>query len=89
MDKKYLPKNEYLNIFEKCNVFIAPRKKEGIGITIVEAISKGMFVVGYNDSTIVIPIPSFFLGAINTLHFSNKLKYSLFGKNFLSIKLIL
>jgi len=51
MDKKYLPKNEYLNIFEKCNVFIAPRKKEGIGITIVEAISKGMFVVGYNDST--------------------------------------
>jgi glycosyltransferase involved in cell wall biosynthesis len=51
MDKKYLPKNEYLNIFEKCNVFIAPRKKEGIGITIVEAISRGMFVVGYNDST--------------------------------------
>ena len=33
MDKKYLPKNEYLNIFEKCNVFIAPRKKEGIGIS--------------------------------------------------------
>jgi glycosyltransferase involved in cell wall biosynthesis len=51
MDKKYLPKNEYLNIFEKCNVFIAPRKKEGIGVTIVEAISKGMYVVGYNDST--------------------------------------
>jgi len=46
-----LPKSEYLSLFEKCNVFIAPRKKEGIGITIVEAISKGMFVVGYNDST--------------------------------------
>ena len=51
MDKKYIPKNEYLEIFERCNVFIAPRKKEGIGITIVEAISRGMFVVGYNDST--------------------------------------
>jgi len=51
LDKKYLPKNEYLSIFEKCNVFIAPRKKEGIGITIVEALSRGMFVVGYNDST--------------------------------------
>ena len=38
-------------MLETCNVFIAPRKKEGIGITIVEAISKGMFVVGYNDST--------------------------------------
>ena len=51
IDKKFLPKNEYLSIFEKCNVFIAPRKKEGIGITIVDAISKGMFIVGYNDST--------------------------------------
>ncbi len=51
IDKKFLPKSEYLSLFEKCNVFIAPRKKEGIGMTIVEAISKGMFVVGYNDST--------------------------------------
>ena len=34
-----------------CNVFIAPRKKEGIGLIIIEAISKGMFIVGYNDST--------------------------------------
>ena len=51
IDKKFLPKSEYLSLFEKCNVFIAPRKKEGIGITIVEAISKGMFIVGYNDST--------------------------------------
>ena len=51
IDKKFLPKSEYLSLFEKCNVFIAPRKKEGIGITIVEAISNGMFVVGYNDST--------------------------------------
>ena len=51
IDKKFLPKSEYLSLFEKCNVFFAPRKKEGIGITIVEAISKGMFVVGYNDST--------------------------------------
>jgi glycosyltransferase involved in cell wall biosynthesis len=51
IDKKFLPKSVYLSLFEKCNVFIAPRKKEGIGITIVEAISKGMFIVGYNDST--------------------------------------
>ena len=51
IDQKFLKKSEYLSLFEKCNVFIAPRKKEGIGITIVEAVSKGMFVVGYNDST--------------------------------------
>jgi hypothetical protein len=51
INKKFLPKNEYLKIFEKCNVFIAPRKKEGIGLTVVEAISKGMFIVGYDDAT--------------------------------------
>jgi len=51
VNKKFLPKKDYLDIFEKCNVFMAPRKKEGIGMTIVEAISKGMFIVGYNDST--------------------------------------
>lgn len=51
IDKNFLPKSEYLNLFKRCNVFIAPRKKEGIGITIVEAIAKGMFIVGYNDST--------------------------------------
>jgi len=51
VNKKFLPKNEYLEIFEKCNVFIAPRKKEGIGLTVVEAISKGMFIVGYDDAT--------------------------------------
>ena len=51
VNKKFLPKNEYLEIFGKCNVFIAPRKKEGIGLTIVEAISKAMFIVGYDDAT--------------------------------------
>ena len=52
IDKQFLPKEEYLALIEKCNVFIAPRKKEGIGLTIVEAISKGMYIVGYNDSTV-------------------------------------
>ena len=34
-----------------CDVFIAPRKKEGIGIATVEAISRGQYIVGFNDST--------------------------------------
>ena len=51
INKNFLSKKEYLKLFKKCNVFIAPRKKEGIGISIVEAISKGIFLVGYNDST--------------------------------------
>ncbi len=51
IEKKFMPKNEFIKILEKYNVFIAPRKKEGIGMSIVEAISKGIFIVGYNDST--------------------------------------
>ncbi len=50
-NEKFLSKDKYLELSNHCNVFIAPRKKEGIGITIVEAISRGMYVVGYNDST--------------------------------------
>jgi len=48
----FLTKNQFLSLISKCNVFISPRKKEGIGMTIVEAISRGMFVVGYNASTL-------------------------------------
>tara|TARA_B100000963_G_scaffold361633_1_gene398289 strand:- start:2196 stop:3233 length:1038 start_codon:yes stop_codon:yes gene_type:complete len=51
IEKKFMPKNEFINLMKKCNVFIAPRKKEGIGIAMVEAISRGIYVVGYNDST--------------------------------------
>ena len=48
----FLTKAKFLSLISRCNVFISPRKKEGIGMTIVEAISKGMFVVGYNASTL-------------------------------------
>ena len=51
IEKKFMPKSDFINVMKKCNVFIAPRKKEGIGIAMVEAISRGMYVVGYNDST--------------------------------------
>lgn len=49
--KDFLPKAEYLDLMKNCNVFIAPRIKEGIGMSIVEALSKNKFIVGYNDST--------------------------------------
>lgn len=48
---KFLPQKKYLNLLKKCNVFVAPRKQEGIGMSIVEAIANGMFIVSYNDST--------------------------------------
>lgn len=48
----FLTKSKFLSLISKCNVFISPRKKEGIGMTIVEAISRGMFIVGYDASTL-------------------------------------
>ena len=51
IEDKFMSKSAFLDLISKCNIFIAPRKKEGIGMTIVEAISKGMFVFGFNDST--------------------------------------
>ncbi len=50
--ENFLTKSKFLDLISKCNVFISPRKKEGIGMTIVEAISRGMFVVGFNASTL-------------------------------------
>ncbi len=47
----FLSKEKFIELMTQNDVFIAPRKKEGIGMTIVEAFSRGMFIVGYNDST--------------------------------------
>ena len=44
-------RNEFLNYLNWCNVFICPRKQEGIGLTIVEAISYGKCLIGYDDNT--------------------------------------
>ena len=41
----------YLKLLDKSEIFVAPRKQEGIGISIVEAISKGLYIIGYNDAT--------------------------------------
>ncbi len=44
-------KNEFLDYLKKSEIFIAPRKKEGIGLPTIEAISYGKYIVGFNDST--------------------------------------
>ncbi len=51
IEKQFLPKNDYLELIKHCDVFIAPRKKEGIGMSIVEALSKGKYIVGFNEAT--------------------------------------
>ena len=44
-------KNEFLDYLKKVDIFVAPRKKEGIGLPVVEAISYGKYIIGFNDST--------------------------------------
>lgn len=51
IEKDFLSKEEYLSFVDDCDVFVCPRKQEGIGMTIVEAISKGKFLIGYDDNT--------------------------------------
>ena len=47
----FFTREKFIQIVSETDVFVCPRKKEGIGMTIVEAISRGVFIVGYNDST--------------------------------------
>lgn len=44
-------KDEYLRLLSQANVFIAPRKKEGIGLSFLEAMAMGQCVIGNNDAT--------------------------------------
>ena len=49
--KDFLPHDEYLEHVKKCDVFISPRKQEGIGMSFLEAISMGKYIVSNDDST--------------------------------------
>jgi len=49
--KTFLPQNQYIEYVKNCDVFIASRKQEGIGMGFLEAISMGKYIVSYDDST--------------------------------------
>jgi glycosyltransferase involved in cell wall biosynthesis len=51
IDKDFLPKKTYLNLIKNCDVFISPRKQEGIGMSFLEALSMGKYIIANNDST--------------------------------------
>lgn len=44
-------KNDYFLALEKSNVFIAPRKSEGIGMALLEALARGLVCVAYDAPT--------------------------------------
>lgn len=49
--KGFLSKTAYLALVDECDIFIAPRLKEGIGMSFLEALSMGKCVIAYDDAT--------------------------------------
>ena len=47
----FLPDDEYRKILEEPGVYIAPRLKEGIGMSFLEQMAMGKCVIAHNDST--------------------------------------
>jgi hypothetical protein len=50
--ESFLPKDVYKKLVSGSSIFIAPRKKEGIGMSFIEALSMGKCVIGYRDATL-------------------------------------
>jgi glycosyltransferase involved in cell wall biosynthesis len=50
-DVKLDSREKYLAMLKKSNIYIAPRKIEGIGISFLEAMSLGLVVIAYNNGT--------------------------------------
>ncbi len=46
-----IPKEKYIDLLKTCNVYIAPRKIEGIGWSFIEAMTMGMAVIAINAPT--------------------------------------
>jgi len=47
----WLSKKDYNRLLSSCNIFIAPRQAEGIGISFIEALSQGMCIIAPDNST--------------------------------------
>jgi hypothetical protein len=44
-------KKKFIKLVKQCDVFVAPRKKEGIGMSFIEAISRSKYILAFNNST--------------------------------------
>jgi glycosyltransferase involved in cell wall biosynthesis len=44
-------RQEYLEMTQQANIFIAPRTSEGVGLTFLEAMARGCCVIGYDAPT--------------------------------------
>ena len=48
---EFLSREEYLSRIAACEIVVAPRRKEGIGMAFLEAMAMGKCVVAHNDAT--------------------------------------
>lgn len=44
----YLPREQYFALLERANIFLAPRLEEGVGISVLEAMARGMAVIAHD-----------------------------------------
>ena len=86
--KQFLKNSEFLKMIDKSDVFICPRRKEGIGMAQVEALSKGKYLIGYNDATMSEYICNSYIGTLinnkvnKTLKLNNVSKYLKYRLNY-------
>ena len=52
LKNEWLTHGQYLDVLDKANVFVAPRRWEGIGLSSLEAMSRGIPVVGLASPTL-------------------------------------
>lgn len=72
----WLSKDEYINLLKSCDVFIAPRPREGIGHTYLEAMACGLCVVSPNWPTANEYITSEKNGILYKLGYSKRIDLS-------------
>lgn len=51
MSTPFLPKEEFLAMMKEVGTVVAPRKKEGIGMSFLEPLAMGKCVIAHNDAT--------------------------------------
>jgi len=77
-------KEKYLNILDKYNLFIAPRLKEGIGLSFLEAMSRGLIVLGNKDTTMNEYIRNGYNGILFDAYYPEPIEKELLSENNLS-----
>ena len=73
----YIEKEEYKKYLTSHNVYICPRFREGIGISYLEALSHGMFILGLDAPTMNEYIDSNKIGKFIKLNETENIKLSL------------